>query len=231
MSVSEMTQGEEIRKLRDKAGLTQKQAAERLDMNERTYGSYERDERDVSYKQMKKIRRELGGRVERVKPSTYDTHVKQYPVADSDKSPTSVYVDAEIIPMDSMPDKGTAHYVNSRWMGPWMSASMVLAEPVSQIDGPGRYVVRWANGRDKVVIEAWRHSENQICVRFHAPERRVIFEELGRENGATVFCREDGSEIRVEVLGAVVFPDSSTQMMTEGMADTASRIVNGGGGE
>jgi len=107
----------------------------------------------------------------------------------------------------------------------------VLAEPVSQIDGPGRYVVRWANGRDKVVIEAWRHSENQICVRFHAPERRVIFEELGRENGATVFCREDGSEIRVEVIGSVVFPDASAQMMTEGMADTAARIVNGGGGE
>jgi transcriptional regulator with XRE-family HTH domain len=78
MVVSEMTQGEEIRKLRDKAGLTQKQAADRLDMNERTYGSYERDERDVSYKQMKRIRRELGGRVERVKPSTYDKNVKQY---------------------------------------------------------------------------------------------------------------------------------------------------------
>jgi transcriptional regulator with XRE-family HTH domain len=229
MDVSEVTQGEEIRKLRDKAGLTQKQAAERLDMNERTYGSYERDERDISYRQMKKIRRVLGGRVENVKPPTYYTHVKQYPVADSDKSPAKIYVDAELIPLDRMPDKGTAHYVNSRWMEPWMSASMVLAEPVSQIDGPGRYVVRWADGDDKVVVEAWRHSENKICVRFHAPERRVLFEEVGRENGATVFRREDGSEIRVEVLGCVVFPDASTQMMTEGMADTASRIVNGGG--
>ncbi|MCS3667397.1 transcriptional regulator with XRE-family HTH domain [Salinibacter ruber] len=230
MSVSEMTQGEEIRKLRDKAGLTQKQAAERLDMNERTYGSYERDERDISYKQMKKIRRELGGRVENVKPSTYDTHVKRYPVADSGKSPTSVYVDAEIIPMDSMPDKGTAHYVNSRWMGPWMDSDLVLAREVDRIDGPGRYVVRWAEGSDKVVVEAWRHSESKICVRFHAPERRVLFEEVGFENGATIFRREDGSEISVDVLGIVVFPDSSTQMMTEGMADTAARIVNGGGG-
>jgi transcriptional regulator with XRE-family HTH domain len=230
MSVSEMTQGEEIRKLRDKAGLTQKQAAERLDMNERTYGSYERDERDISYKQMKKIRRVLGGRVENVKPSTYDTHVKQYPVADSDKSPTNIYVDAELIPLDQMPDKGTAHYVNSRWMGPWMDSDLVLAREVDQIDGPGRYVVRWAGGSDKVVVEAWRHSESKICVRFHAPERRVLFEEVGRENGATIFRREDGSEISVEVLGIVVFPDSTTQMMTEGMADTASRIVNGGGG-
>jgi transcriptional regulator with XRE-family HTH domain len=227
MVVSEMTQGEEIRKLRDKAGLTQKQAAERLDMNERTYGSYERDERDISYKQMKKIRRVLGGRVESVNPPAYNQNVKKYPVADS--SSTNVYIDSEIIPVDRMPDKGTAHYVNSRWMGPWMDSDLVLAREVNQIDGPGRYVVRWANGQDKVVIEAWRHSEDQICVRFHAPERHVLFEEVGRENGATIFRREDGSEIRVEVLGAVVFPDASAQMMTEGMADTASRIVNGGG--
>jgi len=230
MPHSEVSQGEEIRQMREAADLTQEQAAERLDMNPRTYGAYEREERDVSYKQMKKIRRELGGRVEKVNAPTYDTHVKQYPVADSGKSST-VYVDSQIIPVDRMPDKGTAHYVNSRWMGPWMSASMVLAEPVSQIDGPGRYVVRWAGGSDKIVIEAWRHSENKICVRFHAPERRILFEEVGRENGATIFRREDGSEIRVEVLGAVVFPDSSTQIMTEGMADTASRIINGGGGE
>jgi transcriptional regulator with XRE-family HTH domain len=75
MSVSEVTQGEEIRKLRDKAGLTQKQAAERLDMNERTYGSYERDERDISYKQMQKIRRVLGGRVDTSVTRSYDKNV------------------------------------------------------------------------------------------------------------------------------------------------------------
>jgi DNA-binding XRE family transcriptional regulator len=229
MPNSEVSQGEEIRQMREAAGLTQEQAAERLDMNPRTYGAYEREERDVSYKQMKKIRRELGGRVEKVNSPTYDTHVKQYPVADSGKSST-VYIDSQIIPVDRMPDKGTAHYVNSRWMGPWMDSDLVLAREVDQIDGPGRYVVRWAGGSDKVVVEAWRHSESKICVRFHAPERRVLFEEVGRENGATIFRREDGSEISVEVLGIVVFPDSTTQMMTEGMADTASRIVNGGGG-
>lgn len=228
MGGSDVSQGEEIRQMREAAGLTQEQAAEKLDMNTRTYGAYEREERDISYKQMKKIRRVLGERVEKVNSHSYDTHVKQYPVANGDKSPTRVYVDTEIIPLDHMPDKGTAHYVNSRWMGPWMSASMVLAEPVSKIDGPGRYVVRWAGGSDKVVIEAWRYSENKVCVRFHAPERRVLFEEVGHEDGAWVFCREDDSKIKVEVLGAVVFPDNNTQMMTEGMADTAARIVNGG---
>jgi len=50
----EVSQGEEIRQMREAADLTQEQAAERLDMNPRTYGAYEREERDVSYKQMKK---------------------------------------------------------------------------------------------------------------------------------------------------------------------------------
>jgi transcriptional regulator with XRE-family HTH domain len=232
MPVSKLTQGEEIRKLRDRAGLTQKQAAERLDMNERTYGSYERDERDISYKQMKRIRRELGGRVEKVNSPSYDTHVKQYPVADSGESST-VYIDSQIIPIDgNMPDphEATAHHVNTRFMGPWMDSNLVLAREVEQVDGPGRYVIRWANGNEKTVIEAWRHSNDEICFRFHAPQRQVVMREVEYEDGVTVLEKEDGSKIDVELLGVVVFPDDSTQMMTEGMADTASRIINGGGG-
>lgn len=39
---------EKIKEARKKAGLSQKELAEKLDMNLRTYGSYERGERDVS---------------------------------------------------------------------------------------------------------------------------------------------------------------------------------------
>jgi len=59
----------------------------------------------------------------------------------------------------------------------------------------------------------------------------VIMKEVESENGVTVFQKEDGSKIDVEVLGVVVFPDDSTQIMTEGMADTASRIINGANGQ
>jgi transcriptional regulator with XRE-family HTH domain len=233
MPHSEVSQGEEIRQMREAADLTQEQAAEKLDMNPRTYGAYEREERDVSYKQMKKIRRELGGRVEKVNAPSYDTHVKQYPVADSGKSST-VYIDSQIIPVDgNMPDphEATAHHVNTRFMGPWMDSDLVLAREVEQIDGPGRYVIRWADGEDKTVVEAWRHSNEEICVRFHAPERQAIMKEVGLENGVTVFQKKDGSKIDVEVLGVVVFPDDNTQIMTEGMADTAARIINGANGQ
>jgi len=50
----------EIKKLRQSAGLTQSEAADRLDMNENTFGSYERGERTPTYKQMDKIRAVLG---------------------------------------------------------------------------------------------------------------------------------------------------------------------------
>jgi len=113
----------------------------------------------------------------------------------------------------------------------WMHSDLVLARSVDQIDGPGRYVIRWADGDDKTVVEAWRHSNEEICVRFHAPERQVIMTEVESENGVTVFQKEDGSKIDVEVLGMVVFPDDATQIMTEGMADTASRIINGASGQ
>lgn len=43
-----MTLPEKIKQARKKAGLSQKELAEKLNMNLRTYGSYERGERDVS---------------------------------------------------------------------------------------------------------------------------------------------------------------------------------------
>lgn len=43
-----MTLHEKIKNARKKAGLSQKELAEKLNMNLRTYGSYERGERDVS---------------------------------------------------------------------------------------------------------------------------------------------------------------------------------------
>jgi len=51
----------EIKSLRKQRGLTQKEAAEKLDMNARTFGSYERGERTPDYKTMDRIRRVLKG--------------------------------------------------------------------------------------------------------------------------------------------------------------------------
>lgn len=50
-----MTLPEKIKEARKKAGLSQKELAEKLDMNLRTYGSYERGERDVSTAVLLKI--------------------------------------------------------------------------------------------------------------------------------------------------------------------------------
>jgi len=50
----------EIRELRTKAGLTQREAAKKLDLKLNTYGSYERGERTPDYKTMDHIRETLG---------------------------------------------------------------------------------------------------------------------------------------------------------------------------
>jgi len=50
----------EIRELRTKAGLTQREAADKLGLNLNTFGSYERGERTPDYKTMDHIREVLG---------------------------------------------------------------------------------------------------------------------------------------------------------------------------
>lgn len=43
-----MTLAERLKNERKKSGLSQKELADKLDMNARTYASYERGERDIS---------------------------------------------------------------------------------------------------------------------------------------------------------------------------------------
>ena len=50
-----MTFGEKLKKARQEANLSQKEMADKLEINARTYGSYERDERDVSTAVLLKI--------------------------------------------------------------------------------------------------------------------------------------------------------------------------------
>jgi phage repressor protein C with HTH and peptisase S24 domain len=50
----------EVKRLREKAGLTQAEAADLLDMPKRTFESYDRGEREPPYQKMDRIRRLLG---------------------------------------------------------------------------------------------------------------------------------------------------------------------------
>jgi len=230
METLDHTQGEVLKQMRAGTGLTQSEVAEQLGISERRYGSYERDERCMTWEQMQQAKKVLGSLQSGVAVSSKDcnisdTYLAQYPSDDN----SEIVLDKRITGRSSVPDRGKAHNVNTRWMGPWLDCEMVLAEDCKRIDGPARYVVRWSQGEDKVVVEAWRHSGREVAVRFHAPERTVIFEEVGRDGDGVTFEREGGSQIEVEILGKVFYPSNSTQLMTQGMADTASRIVNGQG--
>lgn len=54
----------EIKALRKAAGLTQQEAADRLDLNRHTFAAYERGDRTPDYPTGKRIREELGGETE-----------------------------------------------------------------------------------------------------------------------------------------------------------------------
>jgi len=223
----------ETRKLRQDADLTQKEAANACDIPLRTFQAYDRGDREPPASKMDHIRSVLGtekGQVASVSQNDNigGRHIRQYPVADSDDSPT-VTIDERIIDLDGdMPESAQAHRVNSRWMGPWMDAELALVQPKDYIDGPGRYCVRWASGDDKVILEAWRHSNDEVAIRTHAPENTSILTEVERDGNNVLFARPDGSELHVEVIGLVVYPSDSVQMMTKAMADTAARILRGG---
>jgi len=226
----------EIHEMRKAAGLTQEEAANKLNINRHTFGAYERGERTPDYKTMDKIRRVLGGQRKVASVSQNDNitsrHIKKYPVAEgSDDTPTVTIDDRVIDVKGGMPQNAKAHRVNDRWMGPWLDVDLVLVEPKSYIDGPGRYCVRWADGEDKVVLEAWRHSNDQIAIRTHAPETTSILTEVEREGDIVRFARPGGSELHVEVIGLVVYPSDSVRLMTKGMADTAARILEGRAGD
>jgi len=223
-----------VRQLRKDAGLTQEQAAQECDIPLRTFADYDRGETVPPSDRMQHIRRVLGGEEREVasvsqNDNLSERHVKQYPVAESDDTPT-VTIDERVIDVrGGMPKNAEAHRVNDRWMGPWMEADLALIEPKAFIDGPGRYCVRWADGKDKVVLEAWRHSNDQIAIRTHAPENTSILTEVERDGHNVLLARPDGSELHVEVIGLVVYPSDSVRLMTKGVADTAARIMEGGG--
>jgi len=231
---SDIAMPSKVRQLRKDAGLTQEEAAQECSIPLRTFADYDRGETEPPADRMDHIRRVLGGEEKAVASVSQNhnlggPHIKEYPVADSDDTPT-VTIDERVIDVrGGMPQNAEAHRVNDRWMGPWMEADLALIEPKDFIDGPGRYCVRWASGNDKVILEAWRHSNSEVAIRTHAPENTAILEEVERNGDSVLFARPDGSELHVEVIGLVVYPSDSVRLMTKGMADTAARILEGGG--
>lgn len=80
MRVSSSEDHSEITQLREQAGLTQKEAADKLDMKTRTFGSYERGERTPDYKTMDRIRQVLGNSAEPSPTPPHDRRAYEIPV-------------------------------------------------------------------------------------------------------------------------------------------------------
>lgn len=238
MGTESPTQREVLKRLRDQAGLTQGEAAEALNMNKRTYGAYEREERDISFNKMQRARRVLGEEkyttqaMESSSTAARSNAVKEYPVADDqDGAPaTTIYVDTRILAIDKNipgPEEATAHLVNGRMMGIWMQRQQyVIARDCKEIGAAGRYVVRWAGGEEKIVVEGERRGNRSVLIRTHAPQQERMLSQGQRENGETTYQDENGSDVTIETIGKVVLPSDKPRQLVETVSDQLSRMVS-----
>lgn len=234
MGTEKSKQGEVLKRLRERAGLTQAEAAEELGLNERTYGSYERGERNISYNQMQEAKHVLGGGTHAAEDNcaTPDHEaVKQYPVAEAvgEDVPDTIYVDTRILTVDQKmpgPEDATAHLVSGRRMGMWMrSEQYVIAQDCDEIQTAGRYVVRWAESETKTIIEAERQGNQAVLVRMYAPRRERTLSRRKTEGSTTLYQGEDGSDVTIETLGKVILPSDKGRQLMHLVTDQLNRVA------
>lgn len=142
-----MANENELRQLRKQANLTQKEAAEKLDIPVRTYRAYEREERKAPYDKMDHIREVLGDEANKKElPSTIssDQHVHEVPVPHPVEGRDTLVVDrheAERRYGEAL-DRVRAHRVRSSSMAGVVDRG-ALIEYISGVDyqGPGMYLI------------------------------------------------------------------------------------------
>lgn len=232
-----MSQSDELKKLRNAAGLTQDEAADEVGIPVRTYQAYERGERTPLYDKMDRIRTRLrnlpGSLASSSGNKDVQKHVREYDVEGSTDEPT-LTVDERIMQVSEVPasSEATAHRVNGTHMGAWMpDRAYCIALNCSKVSCGGRYVVRWSEGEEKSVIWMDRHSDDQVQIRSYSPRATEIVTEVGRDGDVVEYRRQNGNVLTVQVLGRVVVPTARGQQMTEEVSDHLQKVfdMNGGG--
>jgi len=198
----------EIKKLRQSAGLTQSEAADRLDMNENTFGSYERGERTPTYKQMDKIRAVLGEAAGRPQVAqnehlrTVQVHAASAGRGGSPDETTEMVLDERFL-------EGTGISVDSHeWvrlvgsgLEPLLSHTQVVAiDPCERVLGDDIYVYH-CEGADSYVVAILSNVRGGLQIETKGPSPdTTLLEHLGDGR----YRDPEGRESTIEILGRVV---------------------------
>ena len=202
-----MTLPEKIKQARKKAGLSQKELAEKLNMNLRTYGSYERGERDVSTAVLLKLCKVLNissdyllGRKEPVESNVGtvlpNENIRMIPVYESVSAGFGAYADDCIV--DYMP----LYIENDEEAENTMCLTVEGNSMYPKIeDGDKIQVLRqdWAeNGQ---VVVALIDGEDGVVKKLEYDDDSITLVSFNPEYAPRVFKGEERDRIRI--LGVV----------------------------
>jgi len=238
----------EIKDLRKQAGLTQKEAAERLNINSRTFGAYERGERTPDYKTMDKIRRVLGGGdgahvpVKNVKGGkvTSQNHIRIVEIYHVGAGPARDQEKDEIVLDDRLFRGAGVDFkrdkliqVHGSSMEPHLSdGQLVFFRPVERVRGDDLYVY-WSSlesGHTVGILSNEPGDALQVKKLGVNPETRV-YDHLE----ATTYEREDGCTVEIDVVGrvksAVGSPAQQIAQINEAARSAATAITSSANGK
>lgn len=198
----------EIRELREAAGLTQSEAAELLDMNENTFGSYERGERTPTYKKMDKIREVLGEAAGKPQLAQND-HLRTVQVHSASAGRGwSPHETVEMI-LDERFLEGTEMSIEThKWvrlvgsgLEPLLSHGQIVGvDPCERVLGTDIYLFHCSHS-DSYVVAILANVRGGLQVETKGPSPdSALLEHLGDGR----YRDPDGRESTIEILGRVV---------------------------
>lgn len=198
---------EKIKEARKKAGLSQKDLAQKLDMNLRTYGSYERGERDVSTAILLKICKTLNissdyllGRSESEEPEPIDSNATLLPQDN-----------VHMIPIYESVSAGFGSYANDFIVG-YMPLYIVNEEEARNtmcivVSGDSMYpkiengdkiqVLRQDWAEDGQVVVALIDGENGVVKKIKYSDDKIILVSFNPEYQPREFIGAERERIRI----------------------------------
>lgn len=198
---------EKIKEARKKAGLSQKDLAQKLDMNLRTYGSYERGERDVSTAILLKICKTLNissdyllGRSESEEPEPIDSNATLLPQDN-----------VHMIPIYESVSAGFGAYANDFIVG-YMPLYIVNEEEARNtmcivVSGDSMYpkiengdkiqVLRQDWAEDGQVVVALIDGENGVVKKIKYSDDKIILVSFNPEYQPREFIGAERERIRI----------------------------------
>lgn len=198
---------EKIKEARKKAGLSQKDLAQKLDMNLRTYGSYERGERDVSTAILLKICKTLNissdyllGRSESEEPEPIDSNASLLPQDN-----------VHMVPIYESVSAGFGAYANDFVVG-YMPLYIVNEEEARNtmcivVSGNSMYpkiengdkiqVLRQDWAEDGQVVVALIDGENGVVKKIKYSDDKIILVSFNPEYQPREFIGAERERIRI----------------------------------